>query len=325
VTISLVGEGRGQISNMQNEVKVAAIQLEPKIGDLHANLTACENMANEAGEKGAKWIILPEFFTTGMAFNAKIVDAIQSPNGPALNLLSSLAKRHNAYVGGSFIVRDDDNAVRNAFFLASPNGIVGRHDKDIPTMWENCFYIGGTDDGILELDDQSVGVSLCWEFMRSQTARRLLGKVDVVVGGSCWWSVPPWLPKSVTKRWEEKNERTAHESVRTFATYVGAPIIHAAHVGEIECPLPWMPMNYKGHYEAGTMIVDSEGNTIAFRDRREGQGIVIGNVKIGRTEPKQDIPNKFWLHDRGPIPTFAWNYQRFYGKRWYKKNVAMKN
>lgn len=308
---------------MNNDVTVAAIQLEPKIGDLHANLTACENMANEAGKKGAKWIIIPEFFTTGMAFNPRITDAIQPPNGPALNLLLDLAKRHQAYIGGSFITRDEDNIVRNAFYLVSPEGIVGRHDKDIPTMWENCFYIGGTDDGIIEMNDrQTVGVSLCWEFMRSQTARRLREKVDVIVGGSCWWSVPSWVPKSVTARWEEKNERTALESVRVFATYVGAPIIHAAHVGEIECPLPWMPMNYKGHYEAGSMIVDGEGNTIALRDRHEGQGIVIGNIKIGRTTPQQDIPNKYWLHDRGPIPTLAWNYQHLHGRRWYKKNVA---
>lgn len=62
----------------RSEVKVAAIQLEPKIGDLHANMAACENMANEAGEKGAEWIILPEFFTTGMAFNPRIVDALMA-------------------------------------------------------------------------------------------------------------------------------------------------------------------------------------------------------------------------------------------------------
>lgn len=308
----------------QNEVKVAAIQLEPQIGDVHANLVACENMANEAGEKGAKWILLPEFFTTGMAFNPQIAEAIQRPNGEALNLLLDLAKRHQAYVGGSFIVRDEDNVVRNAFFLASPDGILGRHDKDIPTMWENCFYVGGQDDGIIETSEQTVGVSLCWEFMRSQTARRLREKVDVIIGGSCWWSVPARAPKALTSRWEEENEQTALESVRTFATYVGAPIIHAAHCGPIECPMPWMPMNYEGHYEAGSMIVDGEGHTIAVRDRHKGQGIVMANINIGKTMPQHEIPNAYWLHKRGPIPSFAWMYQRWHGKRWHKKNVAIK-
>lgn len=306
----------------RNAVKVAALQLEPTIGDLHANLTACENMADEAAKHHAKWIILPEFLTTGMAFNPRIATAIDSPDGKALNLIRDLAKRHHAYVGGSFIVRDEDNETRNAFFLASPDGVLGRHDKDIPTMWENSFYAGGHDDGIIETPEQTVGVSLCWEFMRSQTARRLREKVDVIVGGSCWWSVPSWVPTSVTSRWEEKNEHTALESVRSFATYVGAPIIHSAHTGDIECRLPWLPFNYKGHYEGGAMIVDSEGKTVAVRDRREGQGIITGKIELGKSKPTQDIPEAYWLHDRGPIPTLSWTYQKWHGKRWYKKNVV---
>jgi hypothetical protein len=51
-------------------------------------------------------------------------------------------------------------------------------------MWENCFYVGGEDDGVLEAEGKSVGVALCWELMRSQTARRLRGRVDVVLAGS---------------------------------------------------------------------------------------------------------------------------------------------
>ncbi len=309
---------------MSKMVRVAAIQLEPKVGDLQANLAACERMADEAGAKGAKWIALPEFFTTGMAFNPRIAEAIQTPDGPALQLLRDLAKRHQAYVGGSFVLRDEDNVVRNAFFLVSPEGVAGRHNKDIPTMWENCFYVGGTDDGIIDLGAQSVGVSLCWEFMRSQTARRLREKVDLIIGGSCWWSVPQWVPKAVTGRWEKENEQTALESVRSFAAYVGAPVIHAAHVGQIECSLPWTPLRYRGHYEAGSMIVDGCGKIVSLRNRRQGPGIVLGDIRIERTEPLAEVPSRYWLHLRGPIPTLAWNYQRWHGRRWHRKNVARK-
>jgi hypothetical protein len=56
------------------------------------------------------------------------------------------------------LCRDEDGHVRNAFFLATPDGIAGRHDKDIPTAWENCFYVGGTDDGLIELGDMTAGV-----------------------------------------------------------------------------------------------------------------------------------------------------------------------
>lgn len=68
----------------------------------------------------------------------------------------------------------------------------------------------------------------------------------------------------------ERNEQTALASVHTLESYFGAPVIYAAHVSSIECQLPWTPIKYKGHYEAGSMIVDGEGNILALRNRYEG-------------------------------------------------------
>ncbi|WP_216638047.1 carbon-nitrogen hydrolase family protein [Bacillus sp. FJAT-29814] len=303
-------------------IKVAAVQLQPVIGDVTANLEACEKLANEAAEKGVKWILLPEFFSSGMGFDERIANTVLPPDGAAMNLMTNLAKRHNAVVGGSFLCRDKDGLVHNAFFLVSPEGILGRHDKDLPTMWENCFYVEGADDGIIKAGDMAVGSALCWEFMRTQTVRRIREKVDLVAGGSCWWSVPSWSPKSLTNKWEIANSQTAMESVRSFSTFVGAPVIHASHCGNIECAMPWMPLKYRGYFEAGAMIVNAEGEVLAIRDRLEGPGIVVGEVVPGKVTPKQEVPDSFWLHKRGPLPAFAWSYQRIHGKRWYSKHMV---
>jgi predicted amidohydrolase len=128
-------------------MRVAALQLEAVVGDIDANLVACERLAEEALREGARWILLPEFFSTGMGFFPQLASCALPPAGAGTNLLLSLAKRHEATVGGSFLCRDDDGQVRNAFFLATPEGLAGRHDKDLPTMWENCFCVGGDDNG----------------------------------------------------------------------------------------------------------------------------------------------------------------------------------
>src|SRR5919206_233414 len=139
---------------------------------------------------------------------------------------------------------------RNAFLLAGPDGdLLGRHDKDLPTMWENALYVGGSDDGVIEAGPFTVGAAVCWEFMRAQTARRLRGRVDVVVGGSGWWSIPAWPPRAVTRRLEAANARTAALVAERFARLVGAPVVHAAHAGELECPLPWTPFAYRGRFQ----------------------------------------------------------------------------
>lgn len=307
-----------------SKIKVAAIQMEAIIGDVEENLRMCEKLADEAANKGAKWIILPEFFTTGMAFDKSLINAVLPPNGKATELLKRLAKRHHVYVGGSFLCRETDGHVRNAFYLASPDGILGRHDKDLPTMWENSFYQGGDDDGIIQADNIKVGSVLCWEFMRSQTVERLIHKVDMIVGGSCWWSIPAWHPRLITNNWERNNARTAMKAVQSFATYVGAPIVHAAHSGTIECDMPWIPIKYRGFYEGGAMIVNANGNILSIRHRHEGPGVIIAEVTPQRKLPTNKIPKDFWLHKRGPLPSLAWTYQQSHGKRWYHNHMLSK-
>jgi predicted amidohydrolase len=301
---------------------MAAIQLEVRLGDVEANLAACERLAGEAAAAGAEWIVLPEFFTTGVGFVPELAGAALAFDGAATELLLGLARRHGAVVGGSFLCRDPDGDARNAFFLATPEGLAGRHDKDLPTMWENCFYVGGTDDGLLSADGHDVGVALCWELMRTQTARRLRGKVDAVVGGSCWWSLPPWPPRTLTRRMEESNARIAARVAPALARLVGAPMAHAAMCGPIECAMPGAPFRYRGHFQGGALVCDADGRVLARRDAAEGSGVAIADVELRRSAPREPLPSRFWLHRRGPMPAFVWNYQRAHGRRWYARNCA---
>ncbi|HEY3189242.1 MAG TPA: nitrilase-related carbon-nitrogen hydrolase, partial [Solirubrobacteraceae bacterium] len=96
---------------------------------------------------------LPEFFTTGVAFEPALADAALSFEGPATEMLARAAAETRSYVGGSFLCRDDDGEVRNAYVLAAPDGrLLGRHD--------NCFYVGGHDDGVIEAGELTVGAAV---------------------------------------------------------------------------------------------------------------------------------------------------------------------
>ncbi len=305
--------------------KMAAIQQEPVVADVSANLAMCERLADAAAGAGAEIIVLPEFFTTGMGFLPELVDCAVPPDGAATDLLNTLARRHHAIVGGSFLCRDADGDTRNRFLLATPQGIVGSHDKDLPTMWENCFYVGGSDDGVLpdvEPGGFTPGAAVCWEFMRTQTAHRMRGKVDVVLGGSCWWSIPPWPPRVLTVRWEQDNAATAAKVAPAFARLVGAPVAHAAHCGNVDCRLPMTPIPYHGHYQGGAVIAAADGKVLARRDAAEGPGFALADVAIGRVPPLDQPREGFWLHDRGPIPAALWTYQNWHGKRWYRRHGA---
>lgn len=304
--------------------KVAVIQQRAVPADVPANLAMCERLADDAAGAGAEIIVLPEFFSTGMGFLPELVDCAQPPDGAAAGLLRDLARRHRAIVGGSFLCRDADGETRNTFLLATPDGIAGRHDKDLPTMWENCFYVGGTDDGVLpdvgEFGGFTPGAALCWEFMRTQSVFRMRGRVDIVLGGSCWWSVPPWPPGALTRRWEDANAATAAGVAPAFARLVGAPVAHAAHSGPIDCRMPMLPLRYRGHCQGGAVIADADGTVLARRDRLQGPGFAIADVTIGQVTPLDQPALGFWQHNRGPVPAASWTYQNWHGRRWYARH-----
>ncbi len=303
-------------------MRAAAIQIEAVVGDIDANLELCARHATAAAHAGATWIALPEFFSTGVGNLPELAENAPAADGEPTRLLQQLAARHGAHVGGSTLVRDADGHVRNAFLLAGPDGrIVGRHDKDLPTMWENALYVGGTDPGRISTGDLEVGVALCWEYMRTQTASRLAGRVDLVIGGSGWWSIPAWPPRAVFGRLEAANRRRAVLAPSTFATYVGAPVVHAAHSGPIVCPLPWTPVTYRGRFEGGASVTDGDGTVLARRDRSEGSGFVVADIEAGR-RPYGPAGDRFWLQRRGALASVMWSYQRVHGRRAYRRALA---
>jgi predicted amidohydrolase len=308
-------------------MRVAGIQLEAKVADVATNLEMCERLGDEAGADGAEAIVFPEFFSTGIGFVPELLDAALPPDGAATELLTGLARRHGALVGGSFLCRDADGEIRNAWIVAGRDGeVLGRHDKDLPTMWENAFYVGGRpdDNGIIETgeDGPVVGTAMCWEMMRTQTVRRLAGEVDLVMSGSGWWSIPEsWGVPPLMRRLEKRNEAVARASAETFAAFIGAPTVHAAHAGTLECTAPWWPLPYDGHFQGNTLVADADGRILAYRHWSEGEGVVTADVEPGRKPPRRQPPDRFWLHRRGLVPAFIWNYENRFAKRWYDQHA----
>lgn len=299
-------------ANIPVRFKAAAIQMTAKLGDVSANLVQAERLIRQAIRTGANWIVLPEMFTSAVAFHADMLKAIQPIDGAPLRMMKRLSREGNAVIGGSFLARDGSD-VHNAFMLVFPDGSVTRHNKDLPTYWENCYYKGGTDDGVMATPIGPVGSVLCWEFIRSQTAKRLRNKVNLVVGGSCWWTLPDDAD-SASPRWAG-NLKMLREAPPHMAKILGVPVIHGSHAGNFEGFFsPDLPNTaYNSSYLGEAMIVDAQGKVLASRSKQKGAGVVTAPVEVsGKTVPSESIPDKFWMPGEMPEDwKAAW-------KRWFK-------
>lgn len=81
---------------------------------------------------------------------------------------------------------------------------------------------------LIQIPLGKVGVALCWEQIRYDTVKRMMGKVDIVLAGSCWWglSEEEW-------KWEynleKEHQNMAINAPINLAKMLQVPIIHASH------------------------------------------------------------------------------------------------
>jgi N-carbamoylputrescine amidase len=303
-------------------MKVAAVQMMAKPGAVDENLERAEKLLAEAFGQGCEMVILPEFFTSAAAFHPDMLKAALPLEGAALQMLRAAAKKHGGYAGGSFIASREGNNY-NTFVLAFPDGSYATHDKDQPTMWENCYYIGGDDEGILETPLGTLGSALCWEMVRTRTVNRLKGRISLLIGGSCWWDVPDRAIPLPTKRSaRRRNLAIMDETPVRMARMLGVPVVHAAHARDFECQMPLVPgLPYRSCYLGDTMIVDGRGNVLNRLSREEGEGIAVADIELTPVEPSEEAPCGFWIPQLPLLIRFAWGYQNLHGRLYYGRKL----
>ncbi|MCP5043315.1 MAG: carbon-nitrogen hydrolase family protein [bacterium] len=301
-------------------MRVAAIQMKAQLAAVAENCAAAERLTRQAVAAGAELVVLPEFFTSSVAFHPLLLDAARPIDGLPGQLLRRLARESGAIVGGSFIA-DHGNGVFNTFVLAFPGGSTFFHDKDLPTMWENCYYEPGSDDGVLETPAGAIGVAMCWELIRTQTVERLMGRVGLVVGGSCWWDLPYGSSSPELEAARQENVALYEKTPPTFARLLRVPFVHAAHCGEFEGLTPGSgDLPYRSRWLGRAQVVDGHGKILALAPDNDGEAVVIADVKPGTVEAgESDIPDTFWLHDMPAVALAAWETQNLFGRQYYEE------
>jgi predicted amidohydrolase len=306
-------------------IVAAAVQLEAEVGDVATNLERIEKLVDEAAARGAKLIAVPEFCTSRLPFDPRAHQAVLPPHNAAVDLFVRLAARHHCSLGGSMLIAENGE-IYNRYHFVEPDGTIHCHDKDLPTMWENAFYTGGSDDGVFETGLGGVGVAVCWELIRTQTVRRMLNRVDVAVTGTHWWTMPSNWGRAVDRSLAplgQFNRYLAENAPAEFARRLGAPVLQASHCGRFRTGFmlaPGVPLSapYDTEYVGCTQIVDAGGHVLAQRQAQEGPGVVVARIELGGQAPSHALEQRFWIPE---LPLFLrayWQHQNSCGKAYYR-------
>lgn len=171
-----------------------------------------------------------------------------------------------------------------------------------------------------------MGAAVCWELIRTQTARRLSG-VDVVMTGTHWWTVPNnWGPLvrgalgSLAQYNRYLSEQApssslcgwVHRCCRRRTAVDSAPTSPRAGVD--------LAVPYETSFVGATQIVAADGSVLASRNTADGPGVVVADVEIGGRPPLRATEDRFWIPALPAALRAYWHQQNLAAKSYYRRH-----
>ena len=175
-------------------VKIACVQMEPKIGEQARNLERTLGFIAEAASHHADLIVLPELCNSGYVFETRqeaFTLAELIPSGPTTQAWVDSARRHGVHLVAGIAEREGE-ALYNACVLVGPAGFIGKFRKVHLWGTENLFFEpGNLGFPIFKTPLGRIGTFICYDgwFPESYRLCALQG-ADIVCIPTNWVPIP---------------------------------------------------------------------------------------------------------------------------------------
>jgi predicted amidohydrolase len=171
-------------------IYVAAVQMEPKLGEVAHNRATMLRAVHEAAEHGAQLVVFPECALTGYGFETKeeAMEYAEPIPGPSVKLFADDCAWLKVHTVFGLLERDGDRLF-NACVLVGPSGVVGSYRKvHLPLLGVDRFVDPGDRPfAVHEVKGVRVGMHICYDGSFPEVARvlSLLG-ADLLVLPTNW-------------------------------------------------------------------------------------------------------------------------------------------
>ncbi len=156
------------------ELTVAACQMECVLENKAANFAIAQKMVEEAAQKGAKLIVLPELFNTGYRVEENDRALSEPIPGPTTDFLLSFCQKFQLFIIANIIEKDLTNQeLYNTAFMVSPQGKISIYRKINLYGQEQIRFSPGTELEAWDMNDIKVGCQICYDVGFPEPARIL--------------------------------------------------------------------------------------------------------------------------------------------------------
>jgi predicted amidohydrolase len=268
---------------MKDKVKIAAVQMDPKLKKKEENLEKILLRAREAAGEGAELIVFPECALTGYVFNSRkeVLPYAETVPGPTTERLVTLCNELGVYVIAGMLEVDNDHCF-NVAVLVGPQGLVGKYRKThLPFLGADRFLDHG--DRLFQVYRTpvgNIGMHICYDCNFPEAARVMaLQGADILALPTNWPDSRDIIPRYVI------NARAFENRVFMVA------------VDRVGTERGWS-------FIGMSKITSPSGDTLA-EGSRESEEILYAEVSLTEARQKQRIikPGEFELDcisDRRP-------------------------
>ncbi len=173
------------------KLTVAAIQYEPAMFATQVNLEELYRLTEEAAQKGANLIVLPELAATGHAWSNRweLSPYVDTIPGSTTDMFLNITQRYGCYlVIGLAEVDPDTGIFYNSAALLGPSGLIGRYRKTHLSISDPRWAaVGNLGLPVWDTELGRIGIALSVDMEFPETARVLALKGAEIIAFPCNW------------------------------------------------------------------------------------------------------------------------------------------
>lgn len=165
-----------------NEMRLALIQMDSKVGEIDRNVDTAMGMINQAASDGASMILLPEYWSTGFfpgLRDYKLYDLAAPDDGPAMSAIKTKAHEHRIHIVSTIYEREGSDLYYDTAMLVNDEGrIIGKYRKThiggerhvvidgkmvTDLGIESIYFRTGSRYPVFTVGQWKVGITLCYD------------------------------------------------------------------------------------------------------------------------------------------------------------------
>ncbi|MEM9221886.1 MAG: nitrilase family protein [Pseudomonadota bacterium] len=178
---------------MTQNLTIACVQYEPRIGKLSANREESIERADAAVKDGAQLVVLPELASSGYVFESRreALELSEQADGPAVSAWTTFAQRNNVHIVAGFCELAGSD-LHNSAAIIGPHGLIGIYRK--AHLWNEealVFERGDVGFPVYNTEIGRLGALICYDGWFPEAWRMLaLQGAEVVCMPTNWVPMP---------------------------------------------------------------------------------------------------------------------------------------